>query len=182
MITKAQTLEVLTGIRPRRKAQAIVEMALMGTLLAVLLAGTVDLGRAYYTSVVVANMAGEGAAYAAIHPDFDANYPAAGSCSRYSIAADSVDTIQSRARRVAINRGLVIRNPSQSDITILNGAGRASTCSTRCSGSTVTVKVTYRITDLFLPGMLGINHITITKSSSQRLMKTAWIAENACTP
>ena len=64
-------------VMPKRKAraQAILEMALMGTLLAVLLAGTVDLGRAYYTSVVVANMAGEGAAYAAIHPDYDANYP-----------------------------------------------------------------------------------------------------------
>ena len=35
-----------------------------GVMLGMLLAGAVDLGRAYYTAVVVTNMAGEGAAYA----------------------------------------------------------------------------------------------------------------------
>src|SRR4051812_27632841 len=105
--------------RRRARAQAIVEMALLGTLLAVLLAGTADLGRAYYTSVVVDNMAGEGAAYAAIHVDKDINYPTAGSCSRYSILTTDNATIQNRARRVAINRGLVIHNPAQADVQIL---------------------------------------------------------------
>src|SRR5437667_6160285 len=90
----------------KRRGQALVEMALMGTLLGMLLAGAVDLGRAYYTAVVVTNMAGEGAAYAAINPDKDITYPGAGACSQLSVAAPQ--DIQDRAKLVARERGLII--------------------------------------------------------------------------
>lgn len=161
-----------------RRGQALVEMALMGTLLGMLLAGAVDLGRAYYTAVVVENMAAEGAIYAAINPDYDANYigQAAGTCSRYTISSATGVTIQDRARLVATQRGLIIKNPAQADIEILNGSGTTSTCSTRCASTAITVRVTYQITDLFLPGLIGMNSITIRKSASQLITRNAYAA------
>src|SRR4051812_876138 len=64
------------------KGQALVEISVLGLLLGALLAGVLDFGRAYYTSIVVSQMAGEGAAYAAWYPDRDLNYLTAGTCSR----------------------------------------------------------------------------------------------------
>src|SRR5207237_5227389 len=94
--------------RKRKKGQAVVETALMGILLAMLLAAAIDFGRAFYTAVVVTNMAGEGAAVAAEWPDRDANSQ---TCSTQVI--DPNATIQQRARRVAKDRGLVIEEEDQ---------------------------------------------------------------------
>src|SRR5678815_4299506 len=58
-------------IENRTRGQALVEMALIGLFPLLLLAAAVDFGRAYYTAVIVTNMAGEGAAYAALYPDQD---------------------------------------------------------------------------------------------------------------
>jgi hypothetical protein len=168
--------------RRRTKAQALVEFALMGIMLGMLLAAAVDLGRAYYTSIVVENMAGEGAAYAANHPDKDISYPTALTCSRYTIATTDNNTIQNRARHVALDRGLVIHTPTQAQITILDSTGAASACTTRCVGTMITVKVTYQMTDLFLPGLLGMTSITISKSASQSLMTSAFAAQVATCP
>jgi hypothetical protein len=57
--------------RQSRKAQSIVEFALGSFLLLMLLAASVDMGRAFYTWIVVQNMAGEGAGYLATQPDND---------------------------------------------------------------------------------------------------------------
>src|ERR1041385_5856144 len=102
------------GSRKPVRGQGILEMAFVGLFLALLLAGAVDLGRAYYTAVIVANMAGEGASYGAIHPDEDINRPTAADCSEFSVADDQ--NIQDRARDEARSRGLVVSNPGQSDI------------------------------------------------------------------
>jgi Flp pilus assembly protein TadG len=165
-----------------RKGQALVEFALMGLFLGMLLAGAIDLGRAYYTAVVVTNMAGEGAAYASIHPGNDANYPTAGTCSQFSVQANQ--NIQDRARRVARDRGLIIRTPSQANVRVEvrdpNNNGNWSTnCNLRCAGRAVRVTVTYQIDDLFLPGLLGMNSITIKKSASQLITRDAYGAQ-AC--
>src|SRR5690348_3032557 len=87
LLMKFNSLRGLRAPRGRATGQAIVEMALMGTLLGMLLAGAVDLGRAYYTAVVVTNMAGEGAAYAAIYPGNDLTYPTHGTCSQFDVTA-----------------------------------------------------------------------------------------------
>jgi hypothetical protein len=155
------------GQRNRSRGQAIVEMALLGTLLGMLLAVAVDLGRAYYTAIVVTNMAGEGASFAAISPDKDLVYPVHGYCSQLDVAAPQ--DIQDRAKLVAKERGLII-SPSNATITI------TPDCSLRCLGNTVTVKVTYRITDLFIPGLLGMSSITISKSASQLITRNAYAA------
>ena len=178
MSSKTQT--TTKAVRHRHtRGQALVEFALMGLLLGMLLAAAVDLGRAYYTSVIVANMAGEGAAYAALNPDRDLNYHFAGTCSQFTV--QQFQNIQDRAKKVANDRGLIISD-SRASVQILDNNGNPSLCSTRTAGSAITVKVTYTINDLFLPGLLGMNSITINKSATQRLMRSAdCIAAGTCT-
>lgn len=158
--------------RQRRRGQALVEMALLGVLLGMLLAGAVDLGRAYYTAVIVTNMAGEGAAYASLFPDKDQNFPnppSGSACSQFTVPVN--DYIQSRVKRVAIDRGLVVDTSRVTSIVV-----SPTTCSNRCAGNNITVRVTYVINDLFLPGLLGMRNIRITKSSSQRIAVNAYNA------
>ena len=144
----------------KRRGQAILETALAGLLLVLLLAGAVDFGRAYYTAVVVENMAGEGAAYAALRPERDLDDQ---SCSLTGVLPDQ--NIQDRARRVATDRGIIIRQPGQADIDV-----DPPLCSNRCVGVPVKVTVTYQLNDLLLPGVFGINQITISKSASQYVL------------
>ena len=155
--------------RARTKGQALVEFALMGLFLGALLAGAVDFGRAYYTSIIVTNMAGEGAAYASIYPDRD-NDPA-DPTNQQCILTKTVAThqsIQERARKVAQERGLIVEKQDQSQARIeVFTEGYGTTCSARCPGRTITVRITYKIDDLFLPNMLGLREIPITKSASQ---------------
>jgi Flp pilus assembly protein TadG len=56
------------GSHRTQKGQSLVEVALMMPLLVLMLAGILDLGRAYMTLVALNDAAAEGAAYAAIHP------------------------------------------------------------------------------------------------------------------
>ncbi len=157
----------------KRKGQALLEMALLGLFLALLLAAATDFGRAFYTAVVVTNMAGEGAAFGALQPDRDANYPTG--CAEFPVVANQ--NIQDRARRVAQDRGLVIRQPSQASVLVSPG-----NCLTRCVGQNITVTVAYTITDLFLPGLLGTQSVTIRKSSVQQMTASSYAAKqnNSC--
>ena len=93
--------------RKRRKGQSIVEFALGGVLLMMLLAAAIDIGRAYYTYIVVQNMAGEGALFIASLPDADC--AAQGTCGS-SPAVDA--SYQGRARNVAarVLGGIISRN------------------------------------------------------------------------
>lgn len=51
------------------QGQSLVEAALFLTMLMVLLAGVIDLGRAYFTYLSLKDAAAEGAAYGSIRPD-----------------------------------------------------------------------------------------------------------------
>ena len=152
--------------RISRKGQAVVETAVVGLFLALLLAAVVDFGRAYFTATVVENMAGEGAAYAAKYPGNDA---ASAACAA-SVLPDN--NIQDRARQVAIDRGMVIHRPSQADVRVevLGEYLDPTDCSLRCAGTPIKVTVTYYIDDLFLPGLLGMGSITIRKSATQMIL------------
>ena len=163
-----------TGGTPRRnrvkaRGQALVEFALMGLVLGMLLAAAIDFGRAYYTALIVENMAGEGAHYGA---KFPANDILDQSC---TVGLTVNQNIQDRARRVAADRGLVIHQPTQADIVVT-----PTNCHLRCPGVQLKVTVTYRITDLFLPSLLGMNSITIKKSATQMVRTAA--DEVACNP
>lgn len=54
--------------KPRERGQSMVELALTFTILMVLLAGTIDFGRAFFTWVEMRDAAQEGASYASICP------------------------------------------------------------------------------------------------------------------
>src|SRR4051812_49367892 len=60
-------------LRRSRKGQSLIEFAFGALLLVLLLAAAVDFGRAFYTYVVVQNMAGEAATFLAGQPDNDYN-------------------------------------------------------------------------------------------------------------
>jgi Flp pilus assembly protein TadG len=51
-----------------QKGQSMVEVAIAMPLLILIVAGILDLGRAYFTFVTISDAAAEGAAYAALHP------------------------------------------------------------------------------------------------------------------
>ena len=152
--------------RPRAKTrgQALVEFALMGLILGMLLAAAIDFGRAYYTALIVENMAGEGAHYAAKFPMNDLVDQS------YTLLLKPHENIQDRARRVAADRGLIIRQPSQADVVVT-----PANCHERCveTGTQVKVTVTYRMNDLFLPSLLGMREIVIKKSAIQLVRDSA---------
>jgi hypothetical protein len=54
--------------RKAEKGQSLVEVAMLLPLLLIMLAGILDLGRAYMTLVAIKDAAAEGASYAALHP------------------------------------------------------------------------------------------------------------------
>lgn len=155
--------------RARAKGQALVEFALMGLFLGMLLAAAVDFGRAYYTSIIVTNMAGEGAAYASIYPDRDKDpYNPANEQCVLGKSVQTYESIQERARKVAKEYGLIVEKQDQSSARIeVFTEGYGGTCAARCPGRTITVRITYTLDDLFLPNMLGFRQIPITKSASQ---------------
>lgn len=156
--------------RPRKRGQAIIETALVGLLLALFLAAAVDLGRVFHTALVVENMAGEGAAYAAKYPARDLISP---TCSETGVLADR--NIQDRARRVATDRGIMIRQPGQADVAV-----DPSNCTSRCRGVPIKVTVTYRIDDLLLPSLIGMREITIRKSATQYILES--VEGESCSP
>ena len=154
-------------LRKRSRGQAVVEMALLGLFLAMLLAATVDFGRAYYTAVIIENMAGEGAAYAAMYPERELGD---NNCSLTPYPASM--SIQQRVRDLAKDKGLVIdaedRATSAIKVTVGNNI---KACQKRCQGEAITVEVKYELDDLFLPGMLGIKSIPITQSATQLILR-----------
>lgn len=158
-----------TGRPVKAKGQALVEFALMGMFLALLLAGAVDFGRAYYTAIIITNMAGEGAAYGSIYPDRDYD-PSNLTNQQCALSGKVVPTqsIQERVRNVAREHGLVVEKEDKDTAVIqVFTEGYGTMCQARCPGRTLTVRVTYTIDDLFLPNILGFKEIPITKSSSQ---------------
>jgi hypothetical protein len=142
-------------------------MALMGLFLGMLLAAAIDFGRAYYTAVVIENMAGEGAAYAAQYPERELGVA---TCTVESFT--NSQSIQQRVRDLAKDRGLVIEAEDRASANIHVTVGNNITdCRKRCQGEAITVKIRYELDDLFLPGMLGIRSIPITQSASQLILR-----------
>jgi Flp pilus assembly protein TadG len=146
-------------IRHSRKAQSLIEFALGGILLVMLLAAAVDFGRAFYTYVVVQNMAGEGASYLAQEPDND--------ITSGTFHGLNSDTFQYRARNVAARVMGSIISPENVHVTNTNATSDVRfdvAQSDRCAGTEFTVSVAYHLNDLFFPAFLGVNNITVGAS------------------
>src|SRR3990172_7126738 len=57
-------------VRNSEKGQSLIELAIMGTVILVLLAGVVDLGRMMYEYLTMRDAAQEGAGYGAVYPSY----------------------------------------------------------------------------------------------------------------
>lgn len=154
--------------RPARhahKGQSIVEFALSAVLIALLLAGAVDLGRAFYTYVVVLNMSGEAATILAFYPDNDIFEDTRGGGRPPGTPDDA--TYQRRAQQVAArSMGMVIDAIHVTDTDVVVNVDKRH----RCLGAPFNVRATYRMDtgDLFLPALLGFNHLAISGVSGSR--------------
>lgn len=109
----------------KEKGQSLVEFVLILPVLLIILAGVLDLGRLYFAYVAVTDAAAEGAAYAAIHPEYAAIPP-----------EDENNEIVNRAQDasgglVEIDRGLVYVSPTSPTVT---------------SGNPISVTVNYTFT------------------------------------
>ena len=123
----------------KERGQSMIELALMLTILMVLLAGTVDLGRAFFTWLAMRDAAQEGASYASIEP------------------LESVKIEE----RVRFNINDTIREPAA--IVQVNVSFDGPRCLSS-TPSTVTVNVNYEnfpITMPFLGTLLGSQTIPI---------------------
>ena len=143
--------------------QSLVEFALTITFVAILLAGLVDLGNAFFSFVALRDAAQDGATYAALEPIIDAN-------ENYTYDVGEVlntNAIESR-----------VRNASSSPVDLNDTANVTVNISfggQPCKGNAVTVSVTYNypISMPFLGSILGTNTIPITASVTNTILSPA---------
>jgi Flp pilus assembly protein TadG len=140
----------VTQSKPKEHGQSMVELALTITFLMVLLAGTIDLGRAFFTWLALRDAAQEGASYGSIHPL-------------------TTDENELKAR-VYDNLKQVVRNPSGSVGIII------SIINNRCMGNTIQVDVKYNSFPLampFLGTILGSQTIPIHATVNDTILTPA---------
>ncbi len=138
---------------PKREwGQSLVEFALASVLIALTLAGLIDLGRAYFTKIAITDAAGEGAAFAAYSPNciYDTGW---GAC------ADP-DNVDYRVRHASEN-GLVDWN----NVTV----GTIVSPQGLISGSVITVTVEYdfQLITPFISAIVGNDLLRIGASAAQ---------------
>jgi Flp pilus assembly protein TadG len=166
--------EALRRARPGRAlgqpAQALVEFALIVTMLSVLVTGVVDLGRAFYYDVMVAGSALEGArASAEGAPDND-------------VTANGVlyPGVFTRVRNTAGpglgNQLTVSVSPSQAVRANTNGVGLCSPST--CIWTTVTVSYTFTKFTPWMQALTGPT-TTITRRVSQRMRSPCAVSPTA---
>lgn len=137
-----------SAIRYREKehGQSMVELALTITILMVLLAGTIDLGRAFFTWLALRDAAQEGASYGAIYPA-------------------RLDLIR---ERVWDNLEQVVTNP-RTEVDVIVGY-----IDHPCLGNTILVSVDYPdfpLTTPMLGTILGSQTIAIHATVNDAILK-----------
>jgi hypothetical protein len=135
-------------LRPRKneQGQSMVELALSITLLMIILAGTIDFGRAFFTWLALRDAAQEGASYGSIYPS-------------------RVDLIK---ERVWDNLEQVVPNP-RAQVTVNVGY-----IDHPCTGNTILVNVnypTFPIAMPFLGTLLGSQTINIHAAVNDSILK-----------
>jgi len=126
--------------------QSLVELALTITMLMILLAGTVDLGRAFFTYMAMRDAAQEGASYGSLHP------------------SENNQIIQ----RVKDNLSRVVPDPvNDVDVVItITGAG--------CLGNMISIDVNYDefpLTMPFLGWILGSQDLAIHATINDTILR-----------
>jgi hypothetical protein len=132
--------------KPSERGQSMVELALTITLLMVLLAGTIDLGRAFFTWLALRDAAQEGASYGSIYPN-------------------RLDMIRAR---VYDNLEQVVNNPT-TDVDVNIGY-----IDHPCLGNTIIIRVDYPdfpLTMPFLGTIVGSQTLSIHATINDSILK-----------
>lgn len=130
----------------KERGQSMVELAISITILMMLLAGTIDFGRAFFTWLTLRDAAQEGASYGSIYPS-------------------RVDLIK---ERVWDNLEQVVPDP-KTDVNVVVGY-----IDHPCLGNTILVDVYYNnfpLTVPFLGALLGTQTITIHATVNDSILK-----------
>jgi Flp pilus assembly protein TadG len=147
----------------REKGQSLMELAISLVVLLILLAGVVDLGRAFFTYITLRDAAQEGASYAAVAED-DPITDVAGYCSaiadRVIITTSELDGGVSSGPidLVAMDNAGNVSVETQITRVDKNGVAYSYECTDTppadiCLGSAVQVEVTYDSFPMTMPFM-----------------------------
>jgi len=132
--------------RQKEHGQSMVELALTITMLMVLLAGTIDLGRAFFTWLALRDSAQEGASYGSIYPT-------------------RVDLIK---ERIWDNLEQVVTDPRNNVDVVVGYIDHP------CLGNTILISVDYPdfpLTTPFLGTILGSQTINIHATVNDSILK-----------
>ncbi len=154
----------------KESGQSLVELALSMVLLLTLLAGLVDLGRAFFTYIALRDAAQEGASYASV-----AKVDPFSDCAYCELTA-YCSAIETRARSTSSNPV----DLTTGDITVqtlINGTECASISPANvCMGGAVTVSVSYDnfpITMPFMGAILGRQTLTLSTAAVDTILTPA---------
>ena len=151
---------VRTGNGDEEKGQSLVEVAIAFPILLMVLAGVLDLGRAYMTLVALNDAVAEGAAYAAIYP------PAAGD---YESVDDRVLDPSSALGLLIMESNSTLINAAEDIVTITVICGGGA-CADAASGAPVTVGIDYEY-ELLTPLLNGLGTITMQVSDVRAIIR-----------
>jgi Flp pilus assembly protein TadG len=151
----------LGGCHGRSRGQSLVELALMLPLIALILVGTVDLGRAFFAYMRLTNAVREGALYGMIYPaQIDAN-------SVLGVSADPNNIVyqvqqESGDQKLTISSSDVLCYQERTT-ALKNGNGN---CRQASPGDTIQVRATYEFTPITtqMMGIFGTNKFLMRKT------------------
>lgn len=133
---------ILSPRSDHEQGASLVEFALVALLLILLLAGVVDLGRAFHSYIVITNASREGARYGSHFPGHAAGI----------VAAVQQEAAGNGMTLTADNVQVTVPNPAH-------------------SGDTIRVEVSFDF-DTFMGGVLGLDTITMRQATEMVVFGT----------
>ena len=154
---KKSNIQIDSKYKPGEQGQSMLELAISLVFLLILLAGTADIGRAFFTYITLRDAAQEGAAFASIDPT-------------------GCDRIEHRIRTTS-NQPIDL-NGTDVNVEILIGGSNCwtATASQACFGNEVKVTVIYpnfRLVTPFLGTFIGAQSIPISASVRDTILSPA---------
>ncbi|MFA5873000.1 MAG: TadE family protein [Anaerolineales bacterium] len=140
-----------------QRGQSLVELGLTLIIMLTLLAGAVDFGSAFFTYIALQDAAQEGALYGSVAPIIDSN-----GNGRYD-AGEPLNTTAIESR---------VRSTSSNPVNLSTVNVLVTISSTRCTGGTVTVKVsyTYQLTMPLIGAIIGRQTIPLSASVTDTIL------------
>jgi hypothetical protein len=142
------------------KGQSLVEVAIAFPILLMVLAGVLDLGRAYMTLVALNDAAAEGAAYAAVYPPVAEDYES---------VDDRVLDPSSPLGRLIWESNSTLSNATEDMVTITVVCGGGA-CADAAAGAPVKLGIDYEY-ELLTPLLNGLGPITMQVSDVRAIIR-----------